>query len=81
MQINTTIKYNNVDYKVSLTETCTSIQNSNIMNKRSDMDNFLNILKKDYSDKNLAINIRTNKSMVREWCGHNLLCDKGILKN
>ena len=46
MQINTTIKYDYVDYKVSLTETCTSIQNSHIMNKRNDMNNFLNILKK-----------------------------------
>lgn len=81
MQINTTIKYDYVDYKVSLTETCTSIQNSNIMGKRNDMNNFLNILKKDYSDKNLAINKRTNKSMIREWCAHNLLCNKGILEN
>ena len=66
-------------FNIILTETCTSIMDSYLITNRNDMHEFLRELKTNYTDENLALNIRTENGMVDEWLVHNLLCNLGIL--
>lgn len=73
------IEYKNFILKVHISEDNTTILNSYVVKRTSDMEYILHKIKANASNK-YAINKRGIPSMIREWRVHNLLYSIGLFK-
>lgn len=74
------VTYKGLFFSVICSDVNTHIEDSWRITGRSDMKEFLNIIR-EMTPEEEAVNKRSVKSMVREWRAHNLLYRLGLFKS
>lgn len=57
------------------------IEDSYLINKRSDIQLVLDNIRANYSLEYCEVLKRTDKSLIREWCSHNILYNLHLFRN
>lgn len=74
------VRWNDTQLEVIISPNNTQIKDSYLVRSRKDMKSILRQIQMP-NFSNYACDRRTIKSMVREWCSHNLLYDLGLWKD